>query len=102
MSVTMAIKWVRFLSIMTRIARTSQTARVFAQGRIKIQSGEKIVISTPCGVLDILVYQSMSTRRIIPTTLCQKIHMQYFKDIVYIPSWQSIPVPCVGVRNLGL
>lgn len=40
-SVTMAIKWVRFLSIMTRIARTSQTARVFAHGRVKIHSGGK-------------------------------------------------------------
>lgn len=39
-SVTMAIKWVRFPSIMTWIVRTLQRAHAFAQGRGMTHSGE--------------------------------------------------------------
>lgn len=49
-SVTMAIKWVRFLSIMTRIVRTSQTARAFAQGRKKMHFGENSYFNSLWGL----------------------------------------------------
>lgn len=57
----MAIKWVRFLSIMTRIVRTSQTARAFAQRRRKMHFGENGYFNSlwGLGLLDLSVHSHM-------------------------------------------
>ena len=50
--VTMAIKWVRFPSIMTWIVRTSQRACASAQGRGKTHSGENSYFNFLWGAVD--------------------------------------------------
>lgn len=100
--VTMAIKWVRFPSIMTWIVRTLQRARAFAQGRGKIHSRENSYFNSPWGVGD--------------CRLSAHIHVENYpmpvsEDAVTVPGSYSVcpspelKFPCakpIRARRLGL
>lgn len=85
-SVTMAIKWVRFPSIIAWIVRTLQTARAFAQERRKMHAGENSYFSSPWGVRHLCLSVHNHMENYPPLHVIRRRHGTWW---MWYTSWAS-------------